>query len=476
MWIRNLQVGGRAAVAAIVLVATVYLPAPRAFAATDFAIPARLKTQVDFWINVFATYGQRQVVIHDTERLDRIYSVLDFSDLDSESLTETQIQLAIQDQEDAEKARVRALLYRLDQVDPRSDYLTQEEERTIALFANDSSPDKFRAAADRLRGQRGLRERFARGIQIAHAYFPTMERIFRDEDVPPEITRLPLVESCFNVSAYSKVGAAGVWQFMPATGRRYLRIDGAVDERLDPILATRAAAQFMRENYIQLGTWPLAIQAYNHGPAGIARAVRDTGTTDAATIIESYRGPSYKFASRNFYPEFLAALHVERNYRKYFGNLPLDPPLAADTVQLAGHTPISAAARCAGTDPWDIVALNPSLLPPVRDGRRPIPSGYALRLPNGTGDRARSCVANLPAPAPRVARRASPPRGAAHRRTDDSARKVRSDAIVHRVKRGQTLSQIASLYGCSVERIRRGNKLKGNKILAGQMLRIPTSC
>lgn len=472
MRISNVQVGGGVAVAAIVLLATVLLPAPRAAAATDFSIPERLKTQVDFWISIFATYGKRQVVIHDTERLDRIYSVLDFSDLDSEGLSETQIQLAMKDQEDAEKARVRAVLSRLAQVNPPGEYLTQEEERIIALFANDPSPDKFRAAAadDRLRGQRGLRERFARGIQVAHGYFPTMEQIFRDEGVPAEITRLPLVESCFNVNAYSKVGAAGVWQFMPGTGRRFLRIDGSVDERLDPILATRAAAQFMRENYIQLGTWPLAIKAYNHGPGGIARAVRETGTTDAVTIIESYRGPSYKFASRNFYPEFLAALHVERNYRKYFGDLPLDPPLAADTVYLAGHTPIGAAARCAGTDPWDIAGLNPSLLPAVKDGQRPIPSGYALRLPHGTGDRVRACVAYLPAPSRQVARAESP-----SRRTGSRAHKTRSDAVVHRVKRGQTLSQIADLYGCSVDRIRRGNKLKGNKIQTGQMLRIPTS-
>jgi membrane-bound lytic murein transglycosylase D len=468
MRIGNVQVGGGVAVVAIALLATASLAVPRA-AASDFAIPARLKTQVDFWIRVFTAYGKRQVVIHDTERLDRIYSVLDFSDLDSAGLSETQIQLAMKDEEDAEKARVRALLYRLDQVDPRSDYLTQEEERIVALFADDPSPDRFRAAADRLRGQRGLRERFARGIQVGHAYFPAMEQIFRDEGVPVEITRLPLVESCFNIGAYSKSGAAGIWQFMPGTGRRFLRIDGSVDERLDPIVATRAAAQFMRANYIELGTWPLAIKAYNHGPAGIARAVRDTGTTDAATIIESYRGPSYKFASRNFYPEFLAALHVERNYRKYFGDLPLDPPPAADTIYVTGYTPINAAARCAGTDPWEIATLNPSLLPPVRDGRLPIPSGFALRLPNGSGRHAAPCVANLPAPAPHVARRA------AERTTGARARKTRSDAVVHRVKRGQTLSQIANLYGCSVERIRRGNKLESNKLHAGQLLRIPTS-
>lgn len=468
-------VGGVAVVALACLVA-VLSASSVAFATSDFTVPARLKPQVDFWVGIFATYGKRQIVIHDTAHLDRVYSVLDFSDLDAEGLSETQIQLAMKDQEDAEKARVRALLYRLEQVDPRDEYLTQEEERIIALFASDPSPSKYRDAAadDRVRGQRGLRERFARGIQVAHGYFPTMEQIFRDHGVPEEITRLPLVESCFNVNAYSKVGAAGVWQFMPSTGRRFLRIDGSVDERLDPLLATRAAAQFMRENYIRLGTWPLAIKAYNHGPGGIARAVRDTGTTDPVTIIETYRGPAYKFASRNFYPEFLAALHVERNYRKYFGDLPLDPPFGAETVYLSRHTTIGAVARCAGSDEFDIAALNPSLLQSVKSGGRPIPSGYSLRVPRGSGDRVESCVAALPVPARQVARRNAPSR----RQSESSVnrgRKARSGAVVHRVKKGQTLSQIASIYGCSVDRIRRGNKLKGNKIHAGQVLRIPAS-
>jgi membrane-bound lytic murein transglycosylase D len=302
-----------------------------------------------------------------------------------------------------------------------------------------------------------------------------MEKIFRDEGVPPEITRLPLVESCFNMRAYSKVGAAGVWQFMPGTGRRFMRVDGVVDERLDPIVATRAAAQFMRENYIDLGTWPLAIKAYNHGPAGIARAVRETGTTDPATIIEQYHGPSYKFASRNFYPEFLAALHVERNYRKYFGELPLDPPLNIDVVRLSERIPLVTAARCAGSDPYEIAALNPSLLPAVNGGGVPIPTGYELRLPHGSSSRFLGCAASLPPPVQVAKRNPSSRNRKSAKGAKTSTSRAKADAVVHKVKPGQTLAQIASLYGCSVERIRRGNNLKGNKIHAGQMLRIPAS-
>jgi membrane-bound lytic murein transglycosylase D len=451
------------------------LPAPGSDA-DQFPVPPSLVPQVNFWVDVFSRYGKRQVVIHDTERLNRIYSVLDMSDLDAEGLTETQIELAMKAGEDDEKGRIRGLLRQLDGVDPSSAYLTDEQRRLIALFAGDPSPSKFAdaAAEDRVRGQRGLRERFARGLQIAHAYFPAMERIFIEEGVPPEITRLPMVESCFNVHAYSKVGAAGVWQFMPATARNYMRIDGVVDERLDPLISTRAAARFMRQNYEMLGTWPLAIKAYNHGPAGIARAVREVGTTDAATIIENYHGPAYKFASRNFYPEFLAALYVDRNYQTYFGDIALDAPLSADTVLLTQHTPIITAARCAGVDQWDIAALNPSLLASIHAGQRPIPSGYELRLPHGTRDRFRECIAAQPAPRVQMAARVPPSRRSLGRGARERAI-VQQQHVVHKVKRGQTLAQIATLYGCSIEQLRRGNRLKGNAIHAGQLLRIPLS-
>jgi len=467
--------------ATIALLVTVCAALPGRARATEFSVPPALVTQVNFWVDVFTRYGKRQVIIHDTARLDRIYSVLDLSDLDAEGLTEMQIELAMKSEEDAEKSRIRALLSRLDQVDPQNDSLTDEERRLVALFAADPSPSKFAdaAAEDRVRGQRGLRERFARGLQVAHAYFPAMEEIFAQEGVPAEITRLPMVESCFNIHAYSKAGAAGVWQFMPGTARRFMRVDGVVDERLDPLTSTRAAARFMRENYELLGTWPLAIKAYNHGPAGIARAVRETGSTDAATIIENYQGPAYKFASRNFYPEFLAALYVDANYQKYFGDIAIDPPLTCDTVLLTRQTPIITAARCAGTDVWDISSLNPSLLASIDDGQRPIPSGYELRLPLGTREHFRSCLEALPEPKLQMAARVPASRRSAVSRSAAAKAaikaKVKRQHVVHKVKRGQTLAQIATLYGCSVDEIRRGNRLKGNTIHAGQVLRIPLS-
>lgn len=464
----RLRHGGLVVVVAAVVIALGALPG----AADDavFPLAPSLRPQVDFWIKIFTEYGKRQMVFHDVERLDRVYSVIDYSDLDREGMSEVRIELAMKAAEEAEKERLRALLRRLDRMDPQDTYLTQEEQRLVMLFADDRSPNKFSAAADRLRGQRGLRERFARGLQVAHAYFPAMERIFRQEGVPAEITRLPLVESCFDVNAYSKVGAAGVWQFMPGTARNYMRVDGVVDERLDPIIATRGAARFLHQSYRQLGTWPLAIKAYNHGPAGIARAVRTMGTTDPAAIIANYQGPAYKFASRNFYPEFLAALEVERNHEKYFGDLPLHPPLLADTVYLPRSASLASVARCAGAESWNVASLNPSLLAPVRNGR-PIPQGHELRLPAGTGDHTRACLASLPAAASTV----SKARSSSARPGSGGLAKKGQARLVHKVKRGQTLGQIASRYGCSVDQLRRYNKLRGNKVQAGQVLRIPAS-
>ena len=264
--------------------------------------------------------------------------------------------------------------------------------------------------------------------------------------MPIELTRLPLVESTFNIHSYSKVGAAGIWQFMPSTGRQFLR--------LDPLVATRAAARYLRGNYEQLGTWPLALTGYNHGPNGIAPAVRQLGTTDVVVLIEQYRGRRFGFASRNFYPEFLAALEVERNHRQYFGPLPLGEPRPTDDVELRHYLPLPAVTTCAGVGAAEIAALNPGLLPTVYEGKQRLPRRYRLRLPGGTGRQFERCYARLPA--------------------SQKFTKQQRFYVVHRVRRGQTLSQIANRYGSTVDRIRRRNKLRNADLIrVGQVLEIP---
>ena len=172
------------------------------------------------------------------------------------------------------------------------------------------APETLRRAAENIRVQQGLREKVDEGLHRASKLLPRILTILRQHQVPAELAALPLVESTFNPAAYSKAGAAGLWQFIRSTGKQYSLISRKRDDRRDPVRATEAAARLLRDNYQALGSWPLAIVAYNHGHAGIRAASTLVGSTAIEDIVARYNGPRFGFASKNFYAEFLAALDV----------------------------------------------------------------------------------------------------------------------------------------------------------------------
>ena len=157
--------------------------------------------------------------------------------------------------------------------------LNSDEMRVYKLYADVHEPNKFLDAAHRkrLRFQLGQKDRFIEGLKASGRYLTLMESVFRNADLPIELSRLPFVESSFNVRAHSKVGASGVWQFMRSTGKLFLRIDDAVDERNDPIRAAEAATRLLRGNYDSLQNWSLAVTAYNHGRKGMMRGGAQSG-------------------------------------------------------------------------------------------------------------------------------------------------------------------------------------------------------
>ncbi len=455
-------------VSSAILAAIILHLAPAA-GAEPFPRPASLEPQVRFWRNTFGVYSRSQAVVHDTADLDKIYSVVDVS-ANAGGLSPGELDDYMRYVSEIEVTRVRGILRRLHQAGANPKDLSAEEQGIFDLFKGDRSPDKFLDAVERVRSQRGLREKFAYGIQVAHGYFPEMERIFREEGLPTELTRLPLVESCFNVEAYSKVGAAGIWQFMPATGRIYsMNVGALVDERRDPIASTRSAARFLRHNYEQLDdAWPLAITAYNHGPGGIRRAIEETGTTDIGVIVERYHGPAFGFASRNFYAEFVAALDVENHHEAYFGTLDPEHREPSRVISLDRPVGIEVAARLAHTERETLVALNPALMDPVIDGRRNIPGGYDLRVPVSGASGFEERLAEFGAEQ-RVVRVSAP--AVPSRRSASSKGGM---ATAHRVGKGDTLSEIAQRYKVSVASLKTANGLKGSQpIRRGQVLKIP---
>jgi membrane-bound lytic murein transglycosylase D len=332
--------------------------------------PAELEPDIQFWIRVYSEISTNEGFIHDQHRLSVVYETLRFSPDAPPRERERQV--------DAARDHYQGILRRLASGAPAAD---PEAQRVRELWGADTNPATFALAVDDVRFQLGQSDRFHAGLVRAGAWETHIAEVLANLGLPAEIAALPHVESSFDPSAYSKVGAAGLWQFIRSTGRRFLRIDAAVDERLDPFRETEAAAQLLSYNYRLLGSWPLAITAYNHGAEGVRRAREQLGTDDIVRIVRDYRSPSFGFASRNFYVSFLAALSIAREPERYFGGFERTPETAFHEVKMPLPASAPALARTLGLDRDTLKSLNPALRPPVWNGQRPVPAGYVLRLP-----------------------------------------------------------------------------------------------
>ncbi len=412
-----------------------------------FPYPDELRPQVEFWKKIFSKYTTKQVVIHDNWYLDIIYTVVDLDgdDLRSEADKRKAVDRAIE--------KYKGILTELEKKGDNVDAMTEEEKKIYAMFKKVSENGVDKEAKDRIRGQIGQRDRMIKGIATSGRYIAEMERIFREANLPVELTRLPFVESAFNTYAYSFVGAAGLWQFMKYTGKMYMRIDNVVDERRDPIKSTIAAAKLLAANYKLLNSWPLAITAYNHGAGGIQKAIAQLKSRDIADIIQKYNGENFGFASRNFYPEFLAALEVMSDIKTYFGDVVMDPPLQYDEVVIKDYVKMSDIIKYCSLSEEDLRELNPALREGVFSSRYMIPKNYVLKIPAGSKADFETKYAMIP-----------------------SSQKFASLNFdkTHKVKQGQSLSAIAKLYKTSVKALMSANSLKKpNMIKAGQVLKIP---
>jgi membrane-bound lytic murein transglycosylase D len=234
-----------------------------------------------------------------------------------------------------------------------------------------------------------------------------------------------------------------MWQFTRSTGKRFLTVDYVLDERRDPFAATRAAAQLLKEDYEKLGSWPLAITAYNHGASGMLRAKEAYG--DYAHIFSNYRGRAFKFASRNFYSEFLAARQVASEYPRYFHHLALAKPLHTRSVDLGGFVALKDLCRSFKVSPDAIRILNPALRPPVFSGQKYVPKGYALNLPAPSAAGNAITVAQIPSDLFKGAQK--PSRFYTVQRGDTAGRIARSNHVkLHDLMLANDLDRRATVF------------------------------
>lgn len=412
-----------------------------------------LKVPVDFWTRVFAEWSENQSVLHDSDDLSRIYAVLDFRE-QAAALNPVALSLLKTREENEARETTRDLLKEVDRLQATPEKLSPDQRRVYDLFANDKDPARFKNALDSLRIQRGLRERTRHALEVSGRYMPHMESIFASYDLPRVLTRLPLMESSFNLEAYSKAGAAGVWQFIPSSARIYMRLNEVVDERRDPWFSTDAAARHLKDDYDALRDWPLAVTAYNYGRSGLLRALAEVNGTTLLDIIQRFQGRRFGFASRNYYAEFLAASDVERDWRKHFGDLQRDAPVPFELVETRDYLRYDTVRRLCGLDAQTFRTFNPAFREEVIDGKLYVPPAQPIRVPQGAAERFRLAYAELP--------------------ENERFDRQRLMYASYRVKRGDSASRLARRYGISVNTLLALNGLKNaHKVRAGQTLKLP---
>lgn len=415
--------------------------AARAEEAPAFPVPSALDDAVAFWKRVWSEWELDSVVLHDNRYPTVIYEIVPLPGPVDDGYTDAQREFA-RERRDALAERLAALEAKV----AAGTELDEEEKRLALIVTQGAGADALPGASTRVRSQRGLRGRFRQGVAESGRWIPEFKAIFREAGLPEDLAYLPHVESSFRADARSSVGALGMWQFMRSTGRKFLTIGPAVDERLDPVASARGAARYLSAAHARLESWPLAVTSYNHGVEGMSRAKERFGT-DFEAIVSDYDGKYFGFASRNFYASFVAALDLAKSYETAPPEgLTISPPHALDRTRLERPATAVSLARRFGVPIGELAAINPAWTRRAVKGNAPIPGGVDVWLPEGTLDRA--------------------------------ARKGTSKTTdrFHVVREGDTLAAIARRYQVDLEALVRSNGLTLTAVLRpGERLEIPVT-
>jgi membrane-bound lytic murein transglycosylase D len=275
-------------------------------------------------------------------------------------------------------------------------------------------------------------------------YLDMIQEVFQRYGLPRELAYVAMIESGFNPTAVSRAGAKGLWQFMERTARRYgLRVDRWVDERLDPEKSTVAAAMYLRDLFVQFGSWPLAKAAYNAGELKVALALQRSGSSDFWVLS---RGRVLRDETKRYVPAIMAATAIALNPEQYGFEVSPEPRLAYDAVPVPALVDLKALAARSGIALDDLRRLNPEL----RRGITPPGQAYPLKVPSGSGNLVGVAL--------------------------EATRPSRGKRPVHIVKPGETLAGIARHHGVAVADLADWNGLsRPDRVLPGSRLVVSAS-
>ncbi len=422
----------------------------------DFPCPDEITRRVDFWIEVFKGWKKEEAIFHDPDVPERVYSVIHTGEGCARSATS---------KVKKERKRIKSALETLAVKVSKNQVISEKDQHLYQLFPSGAASE-IRTAAKSIRCQGGVRDGFLNGLQRFHRYSELVDNVLAQNSLPPDIRYLPFVESSYNPGAYSKAGAAGMWQIMPKTARVLgLELNATIDERLDPEAATRAAAKYLlkaRKSLLELARSldpaiqpeeinPFVITSYNYGVNGMRRAIKKI-KPDYMSVLNNYKSGGFQVAVKNFYSSFLAARHVALNSDRYFGSFAHAEKVNTHTLVLKHPTSIDRIKRVFGLTEKQLKPLNLPLTRFVWNGWRFIPNGYRLRLPL----RADNWV-------PQISRLGTLP-----------IEKMAPGAQNYVVKRGDTACGIARALGTNCRQLIKVNHLgKKAVIRVGQKLTIP---
>ncbi len=413
--------------ATLTLILASILIASTAARADEFTRVPALEPNVAFWKKVYIEWSLNQIAFHDEEDLGLVYRVITVPARGAKNGAGLTRAEAIK----RGQAEVEAALKALAKKNPKSADGLSGVEREVFLNVKDHArADKYTRLA-KLRVQNGLRERFVQGFANSGLYDKFIRAELRENGLPEELIGVAFVESLFYVGAKSKVGAAGVWQFMSYTGKEYMQLNGVVDERWDPILATEAACKYLKQAKKELGSWPLAVTSYNYGRAGMRGLAENAGSKDFGVILAVSKNKRFGFAARNYYASFLAVLEILRSQDALLKGVPKKAPWSYDVLRAPFPLYTSQLIGTGEIDQAQLDALNPALTNEASAGKVPLPHGFSLRVPKGRAGSIQAKLAALP--------------------EKDRLRGMRGVKTVHKANGKQSVSEIARKYGLSAD-------------------------
>lgn len=372
---------------------------PKHRVSSGFKVPQELKNIVGFWLQIYAKYSLHQTLIYDRDKPEIIYEVIDNRSLFRKGLSPVVIELTT-------KSRIKRSLeayrsaFRTLQRNPKAKFAQGTPGANAIRLCGHLKASEWRKAEFNLRTQAGQRDRIMQGLTSADPFLPAMEAIFRKSDIPIEITRLPLVESSFDLRAHSKAAAVGVWQFLERSARGDKLIVDAkseIDERRSPIKSTAAAAKMFRRNYKLLHDWNLAIIAYNHGAKHLIPLRDRYGGHNIVKLLQKTSNTPLGYASRSYFAEFLALLHAER-YRDQLYEIPhRNHSDAISIVKIKKPASVFEVAALYNISIHELKLFNPDIF----NLKKRLPSGTRVVLPRKHGE----SIVNAPEISPHSNRR-----------------------------------------------------------------------